>query len=194
MTEHRTLYVPFGDPQDDIIGPAATGSLAVDGLINTELALYNRTGNVLALWAVFAICTRHGVRMPEQVESRLGMIAEKLVKLARDETVGATKEVPDLVLGTKNETGGHSPFESYAHHKRREAIIRRVLELLMQDVEQLQDHTITRRETKSQTEVYEAVAREYRLEPETIKRTFEADNREAGSFHFGTLRKPSGDV
>jgi hypothetical protein len=180
------------------IPPASTGVASTDDAINTEIAFYNLTGNMLALWAVLAICVREGgINLPPGVDFRFARVAEQLLQYSEEETLGARELVADLVLGTKNESGGSSVFKEYALHKRASAIIARTRELLMQDVESLQNHTMTRSEKKSQSRIYEQVADEYSLEPETVKRLFEEDDRNAGSFGYRVLRqkpKPDGIV
>lgn len=201
------------------ITPVSTGVPKTDTAINAELALYNRTGNMLALWAAFGLCARAEVPLPKQIIDRVGKIADKLLKYATDETPRARELVADDVLGTKNESGGQSPFIAYKLAKRDAEIVARVFALLTQDLEELQDHvkarpgkgknkkTTSRTRTKarptreievpspalptikSQTAVYRQVAREYRVSPETVKRLFEQDDRNAGPFGYRVIRE-----
>jgi hypothetical protein len=170
-----------GSTKQKALGLASTGIPELDTVINQELALFNKTNNFVALWSVFAKCAEHKVRMPYEVEAKLGEIAIKLVKLATDQTKGAREEVADYVLGTKNSSGGFSPFEKYNEAKARRRIVDRVFELLTT-------------QKRSQSEVYEIIASENRLKPETVKRYFEQDDCAAGSFGYRTLKMPSGDV
>lgn len=199
------------------IPPVSTGVHKTDTLINFELALYNRTGNMLALWAAFRLCARAQVPLPDEMIARVGAIADKLVKYAATEVPRARELIADDVLGTKNESGGPSPFRAYKLAKRDAEIVARVSALLAQDLEDLEDHKKARpgsgrkKETsrtrtkarsarkievsppalpmiKSQTEIYEQVAREYRVSPERVKRLFEQDDRNAGSFGYRVIR------
>lgn len=174
--------------------PVSTGNPAIDATINTELAFYNRTGNMLALWAVLAICVQQGIKLPPDVGFKFAQIAERLLKYSKEEVVGARDLVADDVLGTKNESGGRSVFQNYATHKRNTPVINRVRALLMQDVEDLQNHSITSAQKRPQSRIYEQVAAEHSLEPETVKRLFEEDDHEAGAFGYRVLRKkPNAD-
>jgi hypothetical protein len=201
------------------IPPVSTGAPKTDTAINAELALYNRTGNMLALWAAFGLCARAKVPLPEEIIDRVGKIADKLLKYATDEIPRARELVADDVLGTKNESGGQSPFVAYKLAKRDAEIVERVFALLTLDLEELQDHkkarpgngknknetsrTRTRAHStrkievpppalptiQSQTAVYKQVAKEYRVSPETVKRLFEQDDRNAGPFGYRVIRE-----
>jgi hypothetical protein len=94
--------------------------------------------------------------------------------------------------------------------KRNASIVARARALLMQDLEDLQDHIKVRRrkkpagdstasragkrmapeppEIQSQSEIFELVAREFRVKSATVKRLFERDDREAGPFGFRVVR------
>lgn len=195
--------------------PVSTGVLKTDAAINAEIALYNQTGNMLALWAAFGLCARAKVPLPDEMIARVGEIADKLLKYTNDDVPRARQLVADAVLGTKNETGGQSLFEAYRLAKRDAEIAARVFALLVQDLEDLQNrkkvrpgsskktksrtHTKARPASKdkmpppalpkikSQTEIYEQVAREYRVSPETVKRLFEHDDRNAGPFGYRVI-------
>lgn len=160
-----------------LVQPVSTGTASLDQAINTELAFYNKTGNMLAVWAAFALCQQHGVELANDVKSKFVEIANALVQLALKEVPQAREEAADLVLGTRNVTDGYSVFKAYADHKRDAAIIARERELLFEDVEALQDGRLTRDRSRSQTDVYELVATEFALQSEIIKRKFEKDTR-----------------
>lgn len=214
----KNVRMPQRRPKKRI--PAvSTGALAADTAINIELALYNRTGNMLALWAAFGLCARAKVPLPDEMIARIGEIADKLLKYAADDVPRARELVADEVLGTKNESGGPSPFTAYRLAKRDAEIVARVFALLVQDLEDLQDHkkarpgrgkskketprtrTKTRTSSKagipppalptiqSQTEIYTQVAKEYRISTETVKRLFERHDRNAGSFGYRVIRE-----
>ena len=197
--------------------PVSTGLLKTDIAINAELALYNRTGNMLALWAAFGLCARAKVPLPDEMIARIGEIADKLLKYAANEVPRARELIADDVLGTKNESGGQSPFKAYKLAKRDAEIVARVLALLAQDLDDLQDQALpgngkNKNETsrtrtkarstrkiempppalptvKSQTAVYKLVAEEYGVTPETVKRLFEQDDRNAGPFSYRIIRE-----
>lgn len=190
------------------IPPVSTGVLKTDTAINAELALYNRTGNMLALWAAFGLCTRAKVPLPQEIIERVGKIADQLLKYAADEVPRARELVADDVLGTKNESGGQSPFIAYQLAKRDTEIVARVFALLKLDLEELQDHKKTRPRNgknkkktlrtrtppalptiKSQTAVYKQVAQEYRVSLETVKRLFEQEDSNAGPFGYRVIRE-----
>jgi len=201
------------------ITPISTGVPKTDTAINAELALYNQTGNMLALWAAFGLCARAKVPLPDEMIARVGEIADKLLKYTDDDVPRARVLVADAVLGTKNEAGGPSLFKAYRLAKRDAEIVARIFALLAQDLEDLQDHKKARpgngknkndtsrtqtnaRSTskveipppalptiKSQTDIYEQVAREYRVSTETVKRLFEKDDRNAGPFGYRVIRE-----
>jgi hypothetical protein len=122
------------------IPPVSTGVPKTDTAINAELALYNQTGNMLALWAAFGLCARAKVPLPDEMIARVGEIADKLLKYTDDDVPRARVLVADAVLGTKNESGGQSLFKAYRLAKRDAEIVARVFALLAQDLEDLQDH------------------------------------------------------
>ena len=109
------------------IPPASTGDSDRDIEINREIALYNRSGNMLALWAVLRICARAGVKLPQGVDEKFATIAEQLLKDAEEGKKGARELVADRVLETQKVKGGKSEFEKYALLKRNAEIVARVL-------------------------------------------------------------------
>lgn len=167
--------------------PATTGDLEANSVINPEIAFYNRTGNMLALWAVVDICDSRGLSLPSDVQEVFADIGRKMVGHSMDGTIGARDEAADLVLGTRNSSGG-SPFKDYATYKSHRAIIRRVRELLLQDVK-------ARRTPGgpsshgAQTRIYNAVADEFDKDPDLIKRLFEEDDRAAEAFGYRVLTR-----
>jgi hypothetical protein len=173
---------------------------------------------MLALWAVVGICARKGLPLPPGLRSRFLKIANKLLQHAANDTPRARELVADIVLDTKNESGGPSPFNEYRIEKRDADIIARVRELLMRDLEDLSSKRKTlpgkKEKTKknqgssksratrenepealalpvirSHTAIYKEVAEEYGVEPETVKRLFERDEREAGPFSYRIIRE-----
>jgi len=126
------------------IAPVTSENPEVNREINSEIAIYNRSGNMLALWAVVGICARKDVKLPPGINDRFADLAERIVSHASTNVLGARELVADDVLGTKNEPGGRSVFQEYALIKRDAAIVARVRALLMEDVEALQNHTKAR--------------------------------------------------
>lgn len=198
------------------IPPIETGRLSIDQTINRELALYNRTGNMLALWAVVGICARKGLPLPRGVRSRVLRIANTLLRYAANDTPSARASIADLVLDTCKESGRGTPFEKYKLEKRNLDIVGRVRELLIHEQMSLERHekvrpgdkgrvekgnarrsstsASRRREPSSrpvirtQTAIYEQVAEEFGVKPETVKRLFEPDDRAAGSLGYRVIR------
>jgi hypothetical protein len=126
------------------IAPVTSENPEVNREINSEIAIYNRSGNMLALWAVVGICARKDVKLPPGINDRFADLAERIVSHGSTNVLGARELVADDVLGTKNEPGGRSLFQEYALIKRDAAIVARVRALLMEDVEGLQNHTKAR--------------------------------------------------
>ncbi len=205
--------MPIRPPQTRI-PPVETAPLPLRKQINAELALYNQTGNMLALWAVVGICAREALPLPDGVIDRLGEIGNRLVQYAVDDVPRARQLVADLVLGTHKEKGG-DVFENYKLAKRNRNIVARVFELVMEDQGGLERHEKIRPSQKkavkkgsssksktgasrrdkpdprpvirTRTVVYEEVAAEFGVEPETVKRLFEQDERFAGSFAYRVI-------
>jgi len=190
--------------------PASTGDTALNAAINSEIALYNRSGNMLALWAVLGMCARLGIRLPEGVDEMFATIAEQFLGYAEQGEKRARESVADKVLGTRNVIGGRSVFQEYALLKRNAAIVARVFELLMLDLNDLQKRRKVRParqsrkvragrpagmhgpKAKTQSAIYEEVAAEYDVDPATVKRLFEKEEREAGPFAYRALQQKSG--
>jgi hypothetical protein len=173
--------------KDDRLPPANTGNLEADHAINAEISYFNRTGNMLALWAVLDMSAKLGVTVPTGVWTKFGNIGAEMVSLASDGTSGARDSAAKLVLGTGNFAGG-SPFKDYAIHASHRAIIQRVRELLLQDLKDRQS-TPGASSYGVQTRVYEKVAEEFGKEPETIKRLFEEDDKAAEVFGYSVLKR-----
>lgn len=205
--------MPIRPPQTRI-PPIETAPLPLREQINAELALYNQIGNMLALWAVVGICAREKLPLPDGVIDRLGEIGDEFVRYAVDEVPRARGKVADLVLGTSKEKGG-DVFESYKIAKRNRSIVTRVFDLVMEDQGGLERNekirpnkkkavkkrgsnksrtSASRRDKpdprpviRTRTVVYEEVAAEFGVEPETVKRLFEQDERMAGSFAYRVI-------
>ncbi|MGC2224646.1 MAG: hypothetical protein WA624_20965 [Methylocella sp.] len=81
--------------------------------INKFLAIYNKTGNNLALWSALLVCLRHRRPVPDGLAQFFEGIAEKLLQFSADGEKEARQLVPDLVLGTKSQGGGPSVFQQF---------------------------------------------------------------------------------
>lgn len=201
-------------PPQTRISPVETATLPLRKQINAELALYNQTGNMLALWAVVGICAREKLPLPDGVIDRLGEIGDKLFHYAVDDVPRVRQLVADLVLGTRKEKGG-DVFRNYKLAKRNRNIVARVFQLVMKDQGDLERNEKIRPDKKkavkkrgsnksrtsasrhdkpdprpvirTRTVVYEEVAEEFGVEPETVKRLFEQDERVAGSFAYRVI-------
>jgi hypothetical protein len=197
------------------IPPVETGCLSIDKAINAELALYNRTGNMLALWAVVRICVRKRMPLPRGVRSRFLRIANTLLRYAADDTPGAREAVADLVLDAPKKSGRGTLFAKYKLEKRNREILARMRDLLVQEQMSLERNEKVRSSkekkvkrgssrrsrtgplrrgkeelvTRNQTVIYEQVAEEFGVQPETVKRLFEQDDRNSGSFAFRVIRE-----
>lgn len=189
----------------------------INDRINAELALYNQTGNMLALWAVVGICARKGLPLPRGVRSRVLKISNTLLRYAAEDTPRARESVADLVLDTYKEIGGPSQFEQYRLKKRDRDIVTRVRGLLIEEQVSLERREKVRSGNKTkvkknsslrpttsgsrggnpdaslvirtQTAIYEQVAEEFGVQPETAKRLFEQDDRAAGSLGYRVIRE-----
>lgn len=174
---------------EDRLRPIEKGSRDQAAAINTELALYNNTGNVLALWAVVALCHAYKIQLPADVKKALavGEMATKLVALHNDKD--ARGKVAGIFLKEDDQddapNGDRSVFHKYRNLKRDSAIVARVCELML--VGRERDRQASKGLTL--TKVYEDVGQEFNVTPEMIKRLYEADEREAGSFALSTLPK-----
>ncbi|NUU41842.1 hypothetical protein [Tardiphaga robiniae] len=175
---------------DDRLPPANTGNLEADHAINAEISYFNRTGNMLALWAVLDVSAKFGVTVPTDVVNEFAKIGAKMIGHALEGTIGARDLAADLVLGTRNSSGG-SVFKDYATHATSRAIIQRVRQLLLQDLEDRQS-TPGASSYGVQTRVYKKVAEEFGKEPEMIKRLFEEDDMlHWGRRHYHDYARPS---
>lgn len=81
--------------------------------INESLAIYNKTGNYLALWSALGVCLRHRRPVPDGLAQYFEGFVEELLQLSADDEKGARQYVADLVLGTRNQGGGPSVFQQY---------------------------------------------------------------------------------
>jgi hypothetical protein len=79
--------------------------------INDSLAIYNNTGNTLALWSALRVCLRHRRPVPDGLAQFFEEIADKLLQFSADGEKEARQLVAGLVLGTKNQGGGPSRFQ-----------------------------------------------------------------------------------
>jgi hypothetical protein len=121
--------------------------------INESLAIYNNTGNALALCSALLVCLRHRRPVPDGLAQYFEGIVEKLLQLSADDEKGARQDVADLVLGTKNQGGGPSVFQQF----RRILKERQLLELIHS---RMITHIVEAYPPWTQAQVYESVADE----------------------------------
>jgi hypothetical protein len=81
--------------------------------INKFLAIYNKTGNYLALWSALGVCLQHRRRVPDGLAEYFEGFVEKLLKFSADDEKGPRQYVADLVLGTRSQGGGPSVFQQF---------------------------------------------------------------------------------
>ena len=104
------------------------------GLINTEIANYNRDRNTLSLWKVLAICLENKIPVPKKVDEFFLDISQKLIEFARDGKKEARQSISDLVLGTVNEDGGRGEFRSFQNAEKERDIVRQTRDLILQKI------------------------------------------------------------
>ena len=139
--------------------------------INKFLAIYNKTGNTLALWSALLVCLRHRRPVPDGLAQFFEGIAEKLLQFSADDEKGARQHVADLVLGTKNQGGGPSVFQQF----RQILEERQLLELIHS---RMITHIVEARPPWTQAQVYKSVADETGRDGEYIRKLFEQYDRE----------------
>jgi hypothetical protein len=150
--------------------------------INESLAIYNKTGNYLALWSALGVCLRHRRPVPDGLAEYFEGFVEKLLKFSADDEKGARQYVADLVLGTKNQVGGPSVFQQF----RQILEERKLLELIRSRMTTVTDTDPWPARTLAR--VYESVADETGRDVEYIRKLFERHDRNAGSFSIRAVR------
>ncbi len=149
--------------------------------INESLAIYNNTGNTLALWSALLVCLRHRRPVPDGLAEFFERIAEKLLQFSAHDETGARQLVPDLVLGTRNQRGGPSVFQKY----RQILEERQLLELIQS---RMTTHIVEAWPPWTQAQVYKSVADETGRDVEYIRKLFEQHDRDSGSFGISAVR------
>jgi hypothetical protein len=150
--------------------------------INKFLAIYNKTGNNLALWSALLVCLRHRRPVPDGLAQFFEGIAEKLLQFSADDEKGARQDVADLVLGTKNQGGGPSVFQQF----RQILEERQLLELIHS---RMITYIVEACPPWTQAQVYERVADETGRKVEYIRKLFERYERDLGSFGISAVRE-----
>jgi hypothetical protein len=174
-----------GPGKSDPIPPMETsgGPRPEDAEINKFLAQYNDTRNALALWAAFRVCLQHDRPVPDGIKQFFAEIADKLLQYSANAAPQARDLVADLVLGTKNEGGGPSVFERYATY-----IKNRELHELTRSA-MIEVGMLNKTKPPSQAKIYEDVANEAGRDIEKVRKNFEANERDLGSFAIGAVRR-----
>lgn len=153
--------------------------------LNAEIANYNRDRNALSLWNVLAICLENSIPVPDGVSEFFLSITRKLIGFAHNGEQQARQSISDLVLGTVNEDGGRGAFRSFQNMERERDIVRRTNELIFQHItQQIAHKPPTYRSLES---IYAAVAPEFNVEPDHVKKVFRLHERDAGSFGLREL-------
>lgn len=150
--------------------------------INKFLAIYNKTGNTLALWSALLVCLRHRRPVPDGLAQYFEGIAEKLLQASADDKKGARQDVADLVLGTMNQAGGPSVFQQF----RQILEERQLLELIHS---RMITCIVEACPPWTQAQVYESVADETGHDVEYIRKLFERYERDLGSFGISAVRE-----
>jgi hypothetical protein len=173
-----------GRGKPDPIPPIETsgGPRPEDDEINKLLARYNRTGNALALWAAFRVCLEHDRPLPDGMKPFFWKIANTLLQYSDDAVPQARDLVADLVLGTRNERGGPSVFERYATDVKNQELYEQTRYAMMGGI-------VDKAKPLSQAKVYEKVADRAHREVEKVRKNFEAQERDSGSFAIGAVRR-----
>lgn len=150
--------------------------------INKFLAIYNKTGNYLALWSALGVCLRHRRPVPDGLAEFFEGFVEKLLKFSADDEKGARQYVADLVLGTRNQGGGPSVFQQF-----RQILEERQLFELIHS--RMITHIVEAWPPWTQARVYERVADEAGRKVEYIRKLFERYDRDSGSFGISAVRE-----
>jgi hypothetical protein len=161
-------------PVESSVGPRPE-----DAAINASIAIYNSTGNTLAAWSILQICIQHQRPLPEGIAIFFESMASKLLDYSATDRLGAREDVADIVLGTTNQGGGPSVFQQYKQILEKRNLLRK-LERLM-DLEVVAG-------SKTQNEVYEAVANETGREIDYLKKLHEEYDREMDTLSIRTAR------
>lgn len=179
-----------GQRRPDPIPPIETSGRPrpEDNEINQCLARYNRTGNALALWAAFGVCLQHDRPVPDRMKTFFQKIADTLLQYSDEAVPQARDLVADLVLGTRNERGGPSVFERYKTDVKDQELYELTHSAMMKGI-------VMKAKPLSQAKVYVEVADKADLAVEKVRKNFEAQERDSGSFAIGAVRrakKPGG--
>jgi hypothetical protein len=173
-----------GQGKPDPIPPIETsgGPRPEDNEINQFLARYNGTGNALALWAAFRVCLQHDRPLPDGMKQFFRKIADELLRYSDDAVPQARGLVADLVLGTMNEPGGPSVFGRYATDDKSQELYEQTHSAMMEGI-------VDKAKPLSQAKVYANVADKSDCEVEKVRKNFEAQERDLGSFAIGAVRR-----
>jgi hypothetical protein len=139
--------------------------------INKFLAIYNKTGNYLALWSALGVCLQHRRRVPDGLAEYFEGFVEKLLKFSADDEKGPRQYVADLVLGTRSQGGGPSVFQQFRQILKE----RQLLELIQS---RMITHIVEACPPWTQARVYESVADETGRKVEYIRKLFERYDRD----------------
>jgi len=151
--------------------------------LNAEIANYNRHRNALSLWNALAICLENKIPVPDKLSEFFLDVSQKLIGFARDGEKQASRSISNLVLGTISEDGGRGEFRSFQNVEKEREIVRSTGDMILR---RIAGELPTLRSLEA---IYEAVAQEFGVEPEHVKRLIRLYETDAGSFGFRELFK-----
>jgi hypothetical protein len=171
-------------PPRDQIKPVEAGECisteAASGL-NEALADYRETLNPLFLFEAAHLCNANQIPLPEAVQQFINRIVSAIHCLS--ETGGGRSDIADIILGTRNDSGGYNAFELKEERRALKKLCRLVDDRLYQDewVEGDKDHT--------ETKVFGEVATELGLSPDHVRKKYKEVNPAHDSMGAKALQK-----
>jgi hypothetical protein len=109
-------------------------------------------------------------------------IADGLLRYSADAVPQARDLVADLVLETMNERGGPSVFERYATDVKNRELYDQTHSAMMEGI-------VDKANPLSQARVYENVADKSHRDVEKVRKNFEAQERDLGTFSIRAVRR-----
>lgn len=93
--------------------------------VGPDLAIFRRTGNPIAAWAVLGACARHNEPLPPKVAKLFATMSAQISVLAGDarEKKDARIKIPSIVLNDMGKKNHNSVFSEYRRTKLNDQII-----------------------------------------------------------------------
>lgn len=93
--------------------------------VGPDLAIFRRTGNPIAAWAVLGACARHNEPLPPKVAKLFATMSEQISVLAADarSKTTAREKIPSIVLDDAGKRNHNSVFSEYRRTKLNDQII-----------------------------------------------------------------------